>query len=130
VYCIDHAHVRSVSSGVLVNDGHLLENIVFLALRRTHGKVFYYKTKNGCEVDFALRGKKGVELVQVCDSLSHPATRAREIKSLCEAMIETGVKTATIVTRSEEGVEQTKAGKIFIQPAWQWLLKYEQSSFR
>jgi predicted AAA+ superfamily ATPase len=125
IYCIDHALVRSVSSGVLVNDGHLLENIIFLALRRKHAKVFYYKSKNGREVDFAIRGNKGVELTQVCDSLTHPATREREIKSLTEAMMETGSKTAIIVTRSEEGMEQTQAGTILIQPAWHWLLEYE-----
>jgi len=37
VYCIDHAFVTSVSSGVLVNSGHLLENLVlwhFAALTR------------------------------------------------------------------------------------------------
>ena len=125
IYCIDHALVRSVSSGVLVNDGHLLENIVFLALRRKHAKIFYYKSKNGREVDFTIHGNKGVELTQVCDSLTHPATRERELKSLTEAMMETGTKTATIITRSEEGVEQTQAGTILIQPAWHWLLECE-----
>jgi hypothetical protein len=34
IYCIDHAFVRSVTSGILVNSGHQLENIVFVALRR------------------------------------------------------------------------------------------------
>lgn len=33
IYCIDHSIVRSVSSGILVNSGHLLENLVFNALR-------------------------------------------------------------------------------------------------
>ncbi|MFM8930882.1 MAG: hypothetical protein ACKOS8_03260 [Gemmataceae bacterium] len=32
VYCVDHALVNSVSSGILVNSGHLLENLVFVAL--------------------------------------------------------------------------------------------------
>ena len=36
VYCIDHALVASVSSRILVNSGHLLENLVFTALRRLH----------------------------------------------------------------------------------------------
>ncbi len=34
VYSIDHALTRSVSSGILVNRGHQLENLVFVALRR------------------------------------------------------------------------------------------------
>jgi hypothetical protein len=32
MYCVDHALVASVSSGILVNSGHLLENLVFLQL--------------------------------------------------------------------------------------------------
>ncbi|MCF6267956.1 MAG: hypothetical protein L3J57_15670 [Desulfuromusa sp.] len=34
IYCIDHALVTSVSSGILINSDHLLENLVFIALRR------------------------------------------------------------------------------------------------
>ena len=34
IYCVDHALARSVGSGILVNAGHLLENLVFAALRR------------------------------------------------------------------------------------------------
>jgi len=52
VYCIDHAMVTSVASGVLVNAGHLLENLVFSDLRRTFSQIFYYKTRNNREVDF------------------------------------------------------------------------------
>ncbi|HOX38697.1 MAG TPA: hypothetical protein PL033_11970, partial [Candidatus Brocadiia bacterium] len=32
VYCVDHSMVSSVSSGVLINSGHLLENLVFVGL--------------------------------------------------------------------------------------------------
>ena len=125
IYCVDHALVRSVSSGVLLNDGRLLENMVFLALRRSGSKIFYHRTKGGREVDFAVPCKGGVELVQVCESLAAPATREREIRALDEAMRELRAKTATIVTRSEEGLEKTGFGDISIQPAWRWLLSRE-----
>jgi predicted AAA+ superfamily ATPase len=125
IYCIDHALVRSTSSGVLVNDGHLLENIVFLALRRSGAKIYYHRTKGGREVDFAVPGKNGVELVQVCESLKAAETRERELRALGEAMLELDVKDGTVVTRSEEGVEQTDAGEISIRPAWRWLLSRE-----
>jgi predicted AAA+ superfamily ATPase len=126
IYCIDHALVRSASSRVLINDGHLLENIVFLALRRSGARIYYYRTKGGREVDFAVLDKNGVELVQVCESLGDAATREREFRALGEAMLELGVKQGTVVTRSEEGVEQTGAGEISIQPAWRWLLSREE----
>ena len=32
IYCIDHALATSVSAGILINSGHLLENLVFFAL--------------------------------------------------------------------------------------------------
>jgi hypothetical protein len=34
IYCIDHAFVQSTSSGILTNSRHMLENLVFIALRR------------------------------------------------------------------------------------------------
>jgi len=55
IYCIDHAMIRSISSGVLVNSGHILENIVFTALRHLTSDIFYYRTKNGKEVDFIIQ---------------------------------------------------------------------------
>lgn len=50
VYCIDHSLVTSVSSRILISTGHLLENLVFTALRRLHPEVYYYKTKTRKEV--------------------------------------------------------------------------------
>ena len=77
-------------------------------------------------VDFqAAPPEGGVELVQVCDLLASPAACEREIRALNEAMLELGVKSGTIVTRSETGGEQVSAGDISIQPAWQWLLSRE-----
>jgi predicted AAA+ superfamily ATPase len=51
IYCIDHALVTSVSSGILINRDSLLENLVFTALRRVTPEIFYHKTKTGREVD-------------------------------------------------------------------------------
>jgi len=57
IYCVDHALVTSISSGILVNSGHLLENLVFTALRRLTPDIYYYKTRMGREVDF-ITGRK------------------------------------------------------------------------
>jgi len=65
VYCIDHAWVVSTSSGILVNSGHLLENLVFTALRRRHRAIYYYKTRTGKAVDFVvLQDKRDHALIQ------------------------------------------------------------------
>ena len=129
VYCVDHALVNSVSSGILVNSGHLLENLVFTALRRLYAEIYYYRTKTGKEVDFIVprRGLPDV-LVQVSESLAEPQTRKREVAALIEAMTERGLKTATIVTRSES--ETVVAGEKTVEavPAWRFLLDLPESA--
>ena len=102
VYCIDHALIASVSSAILVNSGHLLENLVFTALRRRHAEIHYYRTRTGREVDFVVprRGRPPM-LVQACESLADPRTRKRETAALAAAMAEPDVRTATVVTRNE-----------------------------
>lgn len=128
VYCIDHALVTSVSSGILINSGHLLENMVFTALRRLHPEVFYYKTKNGREVDFIvpMRNRSRM-LVQVCESLTEPQTRKRETAALSEAMAELNIKTGTIVTKHENERIDTDGGAIEVVPIWRFLLDLPES---
>lgn len=123
VYCIDHAMITSVSSGILVNSGHLLENLVFTALRRLSAQIYYYKSKSGLEVDFTVQMPDGARLlVQVCESMQVKQTRTREIKSLTAAMADLGIRTGTIVTRSETERLEIDAGVIEIVPAWRFLL--------
>ena len=124
VYCIDHALVTSVASGVLVNSGHLLENLVFVALRRLHPELYYYRTRTAREVDFLvpLRGRPRM-LIQVCESLAESTTRKRETASLSEAMDELGLKTGIIVTRQEEERIELKNGTVEVVPAWRFLLE-------
>jgi len=123
VYCIDHSLVTSVSSGILVNSGHLLENLVFTALRRLYPEVYYYKTSTGKEVDFVLPVRNRPRmLVQVCESLADSGTRKREVAALSEAMAELKLKTGTIVTRNENEVVQTDGGTIQVVPIWRFLL--------
>jgi predicted AAA+ superfamily ATPase len=128
VYCIDHALVTSVSSGVLVNSGHLLENLVFVALRRFHPDLYYYKTGTGREIDFVVpqRGRPRM-LVQVCESLAESQTRKRETGSLSEAMAELNLGRGTIVTRKEEERIELKTGIIEVVPVWRFLLELPES---
>lgn len=123
IYCIDHALVTSVSSGILVNSGHLLENLVFAALRRITPDIFYFKSKGGREVDFIVQQQDHCRmLVQVCESMAAPQTRKREVTSLSEAMAELNLTEGTIVTRGEEEQIQVESGAINVVPAWRFLL--------
>ena len=123
VYCVDHALVTSVSSGILINAGHLLENLVFVAIRRHYPEVYYYRTKTGREVDFIVPVRRGVyALIQVCESLADPQTRKRETTALGEAMTELGLQTGILVTRNETEQIAVEGGAIEVVPAWRFLL--------
>ena len=127
IYCVDHSMVTSIASGILVNSGKLLENLVFAALRRISQDIYYYKTKSGREVDFLIQrtGRQRI-LVQVCESMAEAKTRKREITSLGEAMTELKLKTGYIVTRNEEETIIVDSGTIDIVPAWRFMLNLSE----
>ena len=128
IYCVDHAMVTSVASGILINTGHLLENLVFTALRRVTPSIWYCKTKGGLEVDFlAQLQDRSRMLVQVCESMADPRTKKREIAALSEAMAEYSLKSGTIVTRNEEDQIKVGAGEIKVVPAWRFLINLPES---
>ena len=131
IYCVDHALVRSVSSGILVNSGHLLENLVFIALRRVTPDVFYYRTRTGREVDFVARMPDGSRtLVQVCESLADPKTRQREATALRDAMAELNLRSSVVVTRDGPGGANGEqrldvdTGIIEVTAGWRFLLDH------
>lgn len=125
IYCIDHAMVRSVSSGILLNSGHILENLIFVALRIKTNKIYYYRTKNGNEVDFvAILSNQSKLLIQVCESLTNEQTRKRELTAMLEAMQELKLTHGLIITKTEEGVENVIQGQIKIISTWRFLLEF------
>lgn len=125
IYCIDHAMIESIASGILVNQGHRLENLVFVTLRRITPEIHYYRTRNGQEVDFiAQLPDRSLLLVQVCDSMADPETRKREVTALRNAMAERGLSSGLIITRSEKDRIEVDAGEIELLPAWRFLLRF------
>ncbi len=126
IYAVDHALVRSTSTGILVNDGHLLENLVFVDGRRRGRELYYYRTRSGREVDFVWRDKGGkLTLVQVTYQAPDGSdTLARELAAMQEALREQPGSRALLVTM-DDGPRQldTSDGVIEIMPVWQYLLE-------
>lgn len=123
IYCIDSSLVTSVASGILINSGHLLENLIFSELRRLTPHIFYFKTHSGKEVDFIIQQQeKPRVLIQVSESLADPKTKKREVAALAEAMKELGLGIGWIVTRDEEETFTTEAGTIRVVQAWRFLI--------
>ncbi len=123
IYCVDHGLITSVWPGISENRGDLLENMVFTHLRRKSQNIFYYRTKQGNEVDFIWyddRGRK--ELVQVSWEILDEKTRKREIKSLKQAMSETSLNKGTIVTFGQEELIEEDHLSIYVVPGWKYFL--------
>jgi predicted AAA+ superfamily ATPase len=123
IYCVDHALVKSVSSNILINRGHLLENLVFISIRSLVKEIFYYSTQDGLEVDFIFKDGQGKKhLIQVCESLQDEKTKNRETKALQKAMQEQDMNEGYIVTRTEEFVIHCESGLIHVLPIWRYLI--------
>nr|NQU90214.1 ATP-binding protein [Bacteroidota bacterium] len=123
IYCIDHSLVKSVIPGIADNKGYLLENMVFCRLRRLTEDIFYYKTKQGNEVDFYwLDVNNAPGLIQVSWDLFDENTRKREIRALCQAMGETKLESATIVTKNQSETVKVENKEIKVIPAWRFLI--------
>jgi predicted AAA+ superfamily ATPase len=120
-YFIDNGLVRRVGFSFSDNLGHLLENLVFIELKRC-GKEVYYHNK-GQECDFVIKeGKSITAAIQVTYTMQNDKTRKREIDGLIDAMNAYNLQSGLIITDDMEE-EFTENGKtIKIIPAWKWLL--------
>jgi hypothetical protein len=119
-YLVDTGMIGALKAKNDAEKGFLLENAVFMELRRGFNKVEYYVTKKGEEVDFFVTDKvtKEMRLVQVSYEMPKGPTREREISALRNARSETGIENCEIVTWDEEGEEDG----IRIVPAWKWFI--------
>lgn len=104
------------------NRGRVLENLVFLELRRKGNSIWYYRTKGGYEVDFLLQDNGESRLIQVCYDLSNVNTFSREKNALILAMKELRAETGLILTLDEKRVEEGDNYSLHIVPVWEWLL--------
>lgn len=123
VYIADHALASSVVGGLTKNIGPKLENIVFLHLRRKNREVYYYRTRSGFEVDFAIGSGQEIGLVQVSADISEADTKEREIRSLREAMKELKIIESTLVTMDYDDTVEFPEGTVRIVSAWKYLIK-------
>jgi predicted AAA+ superfamily ATPase len=130
VFSVDPGLAFAMQTAGAENTGALLENLVYLELRRRIGRrathaVTWYRTSTGREVDFAVDPVQPgglLELYQVSADLTAAETREREVRALAEAMSETGISEATIVTLSGREDIAVEAGSIRVRPAWDWAL--------
>ncbi len=120
IYVIDNGLRNAVSFRTGGDNGRMLENLVFIELKRRGTDCWYYKTKNNLEVDF-IWFKSEPQLVQACFDLTDPVTFKRETTALETAMKELSVRNSCILSYNERKEVKTPAGIINIIPIIEWL---------
>lgn len=124
-YLIDQAIHNFLTLSFAENKGRILENVVFLELRRKGFPVYYYKTKAGLEVDFLQAETGNNKLVQVCYDMVHIDTYNREKRALLAGTKEMGLSTGLILTNDEKRLEKHGNYSLKIIPVWEWLLNLQ-----
>lgn len=123
-YCIDNGLRSVLLSPQSEDNGKLLENAVFLHLRRSlrvQEELHYYRGKKEC--DFVVSEYDMVtRLIQVSYQMHDEETRKREVEGLLEAAQATGCRELTIVTIEEEAEWSERDMLIRVVPAWKWML--------
>jgi len=113
VYCIDNGFAKSNSLSFTKDSGRLLENLVYLNLRKKYQKLFYYKDRKEC--DFVVfDGTACKWLIQVTEEL-HPDNRDREVEGLVEAMDFFNMDEGNIITMNQNDQLRKENKKIIIQ---------------
>ncbi len=122
IYFVDLGIVRELGFHHSEDNGRLLENLVFVELKRRGKEVYYHSQKHEC--DFLIKEKNRiVEAIQVSWSIHNQTTREREIKGLIEALTCYNLKKGLILTDDEEDEFIMNDFRITVMPTWKWLLK-------
>jgi predicted AAA+ superfamily ATPase len=121
IFSIDTGMLNSIGFSFSKNIGKLLENLVFLQLRRHHQDIFYYKTKKNHEVDFFVPSEQLA--IQVSQDLSDEETRLRELRSLAELSEEKREQNRLlIVNLANKETITTEGITVEVVPLYEWLL--------
>ncbi len=121
IYVLDLGIYHQNKIAFSPNEGHVLENIVYLQLRRLGKEVFYFQGNGECDFIATDRGMPN-ELYQVCTEINS-LNIDREVNGLFEAMIYFNKTEAYIITQNQTDIFKKDNLTIKAIPAWQWIIK-------
>jgi len=117
IYPVDAGLCRRVTS---LDQGRLLENLVFLELKRKEQDVFYFDEKIEC--DFIASGEDNkLFALQVSFELNE-TNREREVNGLVKACKWFAINEGIIFTWDDEEDLRVEGIDIKVIPVWKWLL--------
>lgn len=121
-YMVDTGLVRAMTPKIDAEKGWLLENLVFMQLRRGNNKIEYYVNKKGGEVDFLVTDldTKARRLIQVAWNMEKEETKDRELAAIRLAKDEIKVKDCSVVTWDTDGVLEDG---VKVVPVWKFCLE-------
>ena len=120
VYSIDNGFAINNSASFSKDKGKMLENLVFLSLRRKYKEIFYFQERNEC--DFIVKdGSNITQAIQVCFDLNE-SNQERELNGLMGAMNKFKLKEGIILTYNQDDKFVIKDKTIKAIPVWKWLL--------
>jgi len=121
IYSVDNGLTNINSSSFSQDKGKLLENLVFISLRKKYKDIFYFQEKGEC--DFVIKeGIKITKAIQVCFDLNDE-NKDREINGLIEALEKFDLNEGIILTYKQEDKFKIKDKKVKVLPVWNWLLE-------
>ena len=121
-YAIDTGFIRSNTVSFSSDLGRILENIVFLELKRNNYTIYYYQNKGEC--DFVAKNENGFKLFQVCYDLNNDNLE-REMNGLKKAMNELKLDYGVILTYNQDDNFKFDNKKIQVISTWKWLKNNE-----
>ncbi|MFH1072848.1 MAG: ATP-binding protein [Nanoarchaeota archaeon] len=115
-YLIDTGLAVHIGYRLTADLGRLLENLVFLELKRRKEEISFFKEKYEC--DFILTDTA----MQVCYALT-AENEKREFEGLIQAMRVTKRKKSLVLTYDQEETRVYEGKHIQILPVWKWLVE-------
>ncbi len=123
VYSYDTGMAKSVRFAVTPDTGKFIENIVAIELLRRDIEPYFYRTRNGKEIDFVIKKGSDInQLIQVSYDISEYATKKRELNALVKAGQELRCDNLTVITWDHCGEDLVDEQKVSFLPLWRWLL--------
>jgi predicted AAA+ superfamily ATPase len=123
IYVIDNAFSILGGFSMSPDRGRLLENIVFIELKRRGREIFYFSGKREC--DFIIKdGRRITGVIQVCYEMNDK-NMEREFEGLFEAMETFQLDSGLILTNDQEDTRKAGDRTVTIKPVWKWLLENE-----